>query len=185
MQVVAGIELRQEVIGICWIAHNLVEIDHRIKVARCPNPLVDHLAVGLSCRSRKIKTRAHERQDRTACHPYAVGASTLDDLLVRAEDVIDQLLVFGRRGLSASAQHTDIINTLQNDQGTYSGLRYYVVVKARQRIGSQAVQQKAITANPLIQYRDRSTLRDRLQSPGKKVWPAIVPVGCGTVPVGD
>ena len=102
MQVVAGIELRPEVIGICWIAHNLVEIDHRIKVARRPNPLVDHLAVGLSCRSRKIKTRAHERQDRTACHPDAVGASTLDDLLVRAEDVIDQLLVFGWRGLSTS-----------------------------------------------------------------------------------
>ena len=59
MQVVAGIVRRQQLIGMGGIAHDLVEIDHRIEMAWCPDPRVDRLAVGLVDRRRMITGIAH------------------------------------------------------------------------------------------------------------------------------
>ena len=46
VQTVAGIERLPEPLRLRRIAHQGVEIDHGIEIARCPNPVVDSLAIG-------------------------------------------------------------------------------------------------------------------------------------------
>jgi hypothetical protein len=51
MEVVAGIELGQHLLGVFRIAGSLVEIDDGIKAAQGANPAVHGLPVGLGLRS--------------------------------------------------------------------------------------------------------------------------------------
>ena len=54
VEVVAAIVGGQEAIGMLRVAHDSVEVDHRVEVARRANPLIHCLPVGLAQRAGMV-----------------------------------------------------------------------------------------------------------------------------------
>src|SRR5215469_15101999 len=93
MQVVSRIKLRQQAIGIHWIAQNIVEINNGIKMTGGTNPLVDGLPVRLALRPWMIESRARKGQYGAAGNLDSVAMGTKDNLLVPPNDVVDQFVM--------------------------------------------------------------------------------------------
>jgi hypothetical protein len=116
MQVVSGVEFWQQAIRTSRIAHDLVEVNYRIKMARHTNPFVDSLTVRFTLGLRMIKAGAGERQNCSASNLDSVSMSASDNLLICSDDVPYQFFVLGGRGIGCSAQHSDVIDSLEDDQ---------------------------------------------------------------------
>ena len=54
MQVIAAVVCRKELIEVLRIANDGVEVDDGIEVARCADPLINNLPVGLAKWSRMV-----------------------------------------------------------------------------------------------------------------------------------
>jgi hypothetical protein len=93
MEMIAGVECRQDVRRTVRVACRCVEVDHAIERAAATDPLVDGLALLLLIRAivvLKLHTceSVLERRQRGAddAHPVDMGAR--DQLLVAIDDVI-------------------------------------------------------------------------------------------------
>ncbi len=59
------------------------------------------------------------------------------------------------------------------------------MIEAGESVGPYSVQQETIAANAMIQHSNFLASPASLQSSGKIVGPSVIPIGRGTVPVGD
>src|SRR5689334_22865477 len=115
MQVISGIELRQQPIGMIWIARELVEINERIEVARGSDPCIQGLTVCFGVGARMVKRGTHKRRYGRAEHLNAMRVSARDDLFVGADKATHLSLMFGRWHVAFVRQHAEIIDALKND----------------------------------------------------------------------
>src|SRR6185437_9409449 len=150
MQMVARVERSFESLRLLGIAGYLVQINDGIEMPRRANPCIDSFPIGLRCCARMVITRAQERQDRCAKDLKAMRVSADNHLLVGRSDVTNQRIVFGSRNFVLARERSDIVYAFEHDHVASGGLGEHIMIEARQSIGSKAIEQNAIAADPLI-----------------------------------
>ena len=90
MQMIPGVVLRKQAVGMGRIARDLIEVDDLVEVAGRPNPLIDCLPVGLAARTRMIVVRPRVRKNRSPYHLDSMSMGSKNDLLVRLFDPANQ-----------------------------------------------------------------------------------------------
>src|SRR5215472_9425768 len=91
-----------------------------------------------------------------------VGAG--QDLLVGSENTMHQRFVLSRRNFRIAHQRTEIVDSLEDNKVANAGLGEHVVVKAGKSIRAKAVEQEAVSADPLVENAERPRRRRGLQA---------------------
>ncbi len=99
-----------------------------------------------------------------------------NNLLVRLLDPANQRAVLRRRHLAIARQPTQIIDALKHDQIPDTRLRQHIPIETRQRIRSQAIRQKTVSSNSLIQHGHGSRPRRTLEPLRENICPAIIAI---------
>jgi len=154
MQMIPAVQLRLQPVRLLRIAHRPIEVDHRVEVSRRPDPRVHRLPVGLVRCVRMVVVRAHVGRDGPANRFDPVLVRLLHHLLVAGLDSFHQSRVRRWRLWPIPGQHAQIVHTLQHDDPPHPRLRQHVSIEARQSVRTRAVEQQAISANPLVQHPD-------------------------------
>lgn len=147
---VSTVVVGSQPVGLTRVAHNSVEINHRVEVAWRPNPLIDDLPVGFAQRPRMIVVRAYIRGDSRANYTNAVRVSALDDLFVSCDNPPGARCVFRLGYFRSPRQSAEIIHSLKNDQPMHTCLGENVAIEARERVWSEPVGQQMIAADSLV-----------------------------------
>ena len=182
---ITGIERLQQAIGMLRVACDHIEVDDRVEMPGRANPLVHCLAIGFDLGSRMVKLGANERQNRRANRLDTMRMRARNHLLVRSSDAVNHRVVFRARVIAFARHHAEIVHALQHDQVATACGREHIVIEARQRIRTKAVEQQSITANSGIYYSEVCRSRIRLQALRQQVGPAIVAVRCCAVSISD
>jgi|SRR5215469_6209082 len=140
MQVVSGIESREQLVGMFWVAHGSIKVDYRVEVTGSANPLVDGLPVGLGGWTGMIVQRADKGQERGANDLDLVRMGPGDDLLIGRLHAMHLRLVRGLRYVAVAGKHAQIVDPLQNHQATNARLRQDIVIEAGQSVGPKSVE---------------------------------------------
>jgi len=185
MQVVAAVEGVQQMVGMLRVTHEGIEINHRIKVARGANPLINNLAVGFAQRAGVVIARTNVRSDCSSVDAQAVRVGAFDDLLVGGDDLRDKVVMVGGRHFAVDRQPAQIVDALKENEPAHASLRQHIGIEARQNVRPQAVGQQVIAADALVGDANGSRFRRALQTAGQFIRPAVVSVGGGCVAVGD
>jgi hypothetical protein len=151
MKVIAGIECRQEALGMLRVTGDLIEVDDRIEVSGSSDPFIHGLAVCFAGRAGMIEVRSDEGRERCADDCDVMSVSADDHLLVRRYNLLNHRLVIGGRDVAAVCQHTDVVDSFEYDQVAGSRLRDNIEIEARQCIRPQAIVQQTVPSDPLIE----------------------------------
>jgi len=150
MQVVSTIVVGPQPIGLTRVAHNSVEINDRVEVARGPNPLIHHLAVGFAQRAGMIIVRAYIWGDSGADHANAVRVSAFDNLFECCNNPLCARRMFRLRYFASPGQSAEIVHSFKNNQRTHTCLGENVAIEACERVWSEPIGQQMIAADALV-----------------------------------
>lgn len=151
MQMISTVVRRQQAFRMSRVAGSLVKVDDGIEVARCANPLIYGKAVRLAIRSGMIIVGAGIRKNGRADHFDSVGVRSHHKLLVRGKNATDKSAMFGQGNFAGAGKAAQVIHAFENDQIANAGLREDVTIETRQRVRPQAVYQKMVSADSLVQ----------------------------------
>src|SRR5581483_4990375 len=185
MKMIARIICRQQAFGMLRIAHDLVEIDHGVKMPGGANPIIDGSPVSLVGGGRMIVGRTSKRQDGSADHFDVISVRARHNLLVCRKNSPDQNIMLRARDVAFASQHANVIDSFEHNQIPDARLRNHIAVQPRQRIRPQAIRKQMVPANALIENGVVARGGPRLKAFCQHVRPTVVPIGRGAVPVGD
>ena len=106
-----------------------------------------------------------------------------DDLLVGRQNSLNQGGMFSRTDFAAPRQSAEIVHPFEDNQITHPSLREHVTIKARERIGPQAIGQKMVAAIAMIENPDIPGRGRILQPSRQNIGPTIVTVGGSAVSI--
>src|SRR5687767_4863865 len=106
MQVIAGVVLLEQFLGIAWIARRFVEIDDAIVGLARAHPLVESLALGLA--NFGVIRRAPERRKGGSVDLEPARARLVDELFVTRDQIFS-----GRRRVLARI--SDVVDPFEDD----------------------------------------------------------------------
>src|SRR5579863_4286912 len=150
MQMVAAVVRREQLVRMLGIADDAIKVDHRIEMARGPDPLVDGLAVSLTERARMVVARSNVGGDRRANNAQAVSVRSRDDLLIRGKNALNEGRMIGRRDLTGTGQAAEIIYSFKHDDPLDTSWSEYIAIETSEGIRSQAVSEQMIAADALV-----------------------------------
>ena len=136
---VAAIVGGKKLVRMLRIANDAIEVGHCIEMTCGPDPLVYRLAVGLAQRTGVIIAGAHVRSNRRANDVQAMGVSPSNDLLIRAENSLNEGSVLGRGNFAVASKAAKVIHALKHDYPLNSGWGQHIAIEARQCIRAQTV----------------------------------------------
>ncbi|EXS70436.1 hypothetical protein BF95_00345 [Sphingobium sp. Ant17] len=128
---------------------------------------------------------ADEGHDGRADHLDPLGAGAGDDLAIGTDDAGDMGLMRGGADRRFAGERAEIVNPFQQDEMGDAGLRQNVAVKPGERVGTKAIGEQPVAADPLIDDRDVAAFGIGLQSFGQPVSPAIIAVGGAVLAISD
>ena len=176
---IARVKCGFQSLRVLGIARDPVKINDCVEVSWRANPCIDSFAICLRCRARMVISRADERQNRCPKYLDAVRVSAHNHLLVRRGDVTNQCIVLRSWNIVLARQCPDIVDAFEHDQIASGGLGEHVMIETCQRIGSEAIEQNTIPADPMIQDSNLSRRGTPLQTLSEHIRPAIVCIrGC-------
>ena len=148
----------RQAVGPCRVAGRGIEIDYRVEIAGLPDPGVDGLAVGLILGVGVIIIIADEGHDGRADHldPFGTGAG--DDLAIGTDDAGDMGLMRGGADGGFAGERAEIVDPFKQDEMGDAGLRQHVAVEPGERVGTKAIVEQPVAADPLIDDRDMAAL---------------------------
>ena len=79
----------------------------------------------------------------------------------------------------------EVVDGLEDNEPANAGRGEHIAIEAGERVGAQAVDEKMIAADAVIEHGDVLCGGGLLQARGEHVGPAVVAVGGGGVAVGD
>lgn len=182
---IAAVIGRGQAVGPCGVAGCCVEVYYRVEIAGLPDPGVNGLAVGFILGIGVIIIIADEGHDGRADRLDPFGAGAGDDLAIGTDDAGDMGLMRGGADRGFAGERAEIVDPFQQDEMGDAGLRQHVAVEPGKCVGTKAIVEQPIAADPLIDDRDVATLRVGLQAFGQPVGPAIIAVGSAVFAVGD
>jgi len=185
MKVVAAVVGGQEMVGVRGIADDCVEVDDGVEVAGVANPGVDGLAIGFAQGAGVVVVGASVGRDRGSIDAKLVGVGARDDLLIGAEDSLDESGVFFGGDFPVAGEAAEVVDAFENDDPTCAGGCEDVAIEAREGVGAEAVGEEMIAADALVGDADGLSTGRLLQVGGEGVGPAGIAVGDGSVTVGD
>ena len=182
---ITRIERGQQLLGMLSVAGNLVEVEQRIEVSWSSNPPIHGSPICFAGWTRMIVVRSNKGQYGRANDRDASRVRAHDNLLVCRYNSPNQYIVLRSRNLAIARQHSNVIDSLENDQIAHSRLRDNIVIDPRQCIWSQTIRKQVVSADPLIEnaYPARTGLL--LQASGHYIGPPVIAVGRGAVPVSN
>src|SRR5215472_9811794 len=115
----------------------------------------------------------------------AMSVSTVDDLLVGCNHLLNHRSMCSSRYFMLACQATEIVHAFEYDEpsGTCGGK--HIAIEARQCIRAESVDKQVISADALVRYGNVASGRRVLQPAGKYIGPAVVSIRGGAMPIGD
>src|SRR6185437_860292 len=115
-------------------------------------PGVDRLPVGLAGRGGMIVIRPAVGSYRSAYDGNALRVRAEEDLLIGADDPVNEQRVLRRGDRSQARRAAEVVDGLEDEEIAHTGLCQYVAIETRQRVGSQSVKKQAIASRPDIEH---------------------------------
>jgi hypothetical protein len=131
MQVVSAIIGGKKTVGMLWIENNFVEVDDGIKVASGADPYVDRLAICLTRRAGMVIVRSYVRGDGRTIDAQPVRMCSLNDLLVRGNDLLHSRVMLLWRHLCGARQASKIVHTFEHDHPAHAGRSQHITIESR------------------------------------------------------
>ena len=183
VQTVAGIERLAEPLRLRRIPHQGVEIDDRIQIPRCPNPVVDSVAIGFAWCIRMVIAGSSVRHDCRADDLDPVLVCSPGHLRISSDHPLDEGVMGRSRNGCIARKHPEIVYAFEDDDISNGAALEHVTAEAGNGTGCDAGFHEAVAADADVEHRDRA-LRS-LEPLGEKVRPARVGVGHDSMPIDD
>ena len=143
----------KKTVGMLWIENNFVEVDDGIKMASGADPYVDRLSIRLAQRAGMVIVRSYVRGDGRAIDAQPVRMRSLNNLLVRGNDLLHPRVVLFRRHLCVARQTSKIVHTFEHDHPAHARWSEHIAIESRESIRTESISQQMIPANALVRRR--------------------------------